>query len=264
MKFNVLSASWWMYQGKIETRPCYILYHEEGTACEVLLSGEITPHHNILRKLFFYECRINIISKIVLKLEIQTADTWQCEKIRWGISKQIKYWIGIWEKCYPTSAVPLMHARTHKHTQLTYLEQVEVSVELSAFGVFQSLELSGDEHENVLQTIKKNTVAVISLMVWFVSLTATEQHTDRWFQTKCFRMVSKTNFKRWTQLICFCLTNNLCLESSQKIYVYMWVISGLQPKAAHIFRPTPQWKHKSIGQLLLRECYRDDATGSCN
>lgn len=39
--------------------------------------------------------------------------------------------------------------------QISYLQQVEVSVELRALGVFQSLELSGDEQEDVLETKQK-------------------------------------------------------------------------------------------------------------
>lgn len=38
------------------------------------------------------------------------------------------------------------------HTWAAYLKEIEVSVELSTFCVLQSFELSGDEHENVLET----------------------------------------------------------------------------------------------------------------
>lgn len=40
---------------------------------------------------------------------------------------------------------------TDQYTQVTYLEQIKVSVELSTFSVLQSFELSRDEHENVLR-----------------------------------------------------------------------------------------------------------------
>lgn len=44
------------------------------------------------------------------------------------------------------------------HTSLTpHLQQVEVSVELRALGVFQPLQLSGDEQEDVLDTRQGNT-----------------------------------------------------------------------------------------------------------
>lgn len=55
-------------------------------------------------------------------------------------------------KCDRTPSLPLIH--THR---VTYLKQVEVSVELSTFSVLQSFELSCDEHENVLETKKKHT-----------------------------------------------------------------------------------------------------------
>jgi len=42
-------------------------------------------------------------------------------------------------------------------TSAPYLQQVEVSVELRALSVFQSLELSGDEQEYVLETRQENT-----------------------------------------------------------------------------------------------------------
>lgn len=37
------------------------------------------------------------------------------------------------------------------NTRGTHLKEIEVSVELSAFGVLQPFELSRDEHENVLK-----------------------------------------------------------------------------------------------------------------
>lgn len=41
---------------------------------------------------------------------------------------------------------------TQPDTWATYLEEIEVSVELSTFCVLQSFELPRDEHENVLET----------------------------------------------------------------------------------------------------------------
>lgn len=40
---------------------------------------------------------------------------------------------------------------THAHAHTTYLQQIEISVELSTFSIFQSFELSRDKHENVLR-----------------------------------------------------------------------------------------------------------------
>lgn len=43
-----------------------------------------------------------------------------------------------------------MDERKRNRQTVTYLKQIEVSVELGAFSVLQSFELSCDEHENVL------------------------------------------------------------------------------------------------------------------
>lgn len=49
-----------------------------------------------------------------------------------------------------------MSITTDQYTPVTYLKQIEVSVELSAFSVLQSFELSCDEHKNVLETKRKH------------------------------------------------------------------------------------------------------------
>lgn len=52
---------------------------------------------------------------------------------------------------------PKCHCATQLDTRLTYLEKIEVSVELGTFCVLQSFQLSCDEHEDVLETRERLT-----------------------------------------------------------------------------------------------------------
>lgn len=51
-----------------------------------------------------------------------------------------------------------------------HLQQVEVSVELRALGVFQTFKLSGDEQEDILDARQKNTITsdCIDYFIWLL------------------------------------------------------------------------------------------------
>lgn len=54
--------------------------------------------------------------------------------------------------CRKALSHTLWATHTHTHARVvTYLQQIEISVELSTFSIFQSFELSRDKHENVLR-----------------------------------------------------------------------------------------------------------------